>query len=96
MARGNKDDYPVECHMRNGTVVNVPQWIFAMVVMAKQYVEQYGIIPKTITYKQGAIMYSMSEKFFREWAKSLGAVRHIRGKAVVIVEILDRALDYYK
>ena len=95
MARGNEDDYPVECHMRNGTVVNVPQWIFE-VVMAKQYVEQYGIIPKTITYKQGAIMYSMSEKFFREWAKSLGAVRHIRGKAVVIVEILDRALDYYK
>ena len=94
MAKKREEDFFVECHHPNGTVIMVPNRIFTKVVMAQRYEEQFGIIPKAISYKQGAVLYSVSEKFFREWAQQVNAVKHVKGRALVIVEKLDRALDY--
>ena len=48
-----------------------------------------------VTYKEGAEMYRMSEKKFREWSNMVGAAKHIsQNKVIVSVDMLDTYLKY--
>ena len=91
MAKGNLNEEMVECHHTNGTITMVPAHVFAKIVM-----EMENMPPgKYVTYKEGAKMYRMSEKFFCEWVNSIGAAKHITdNKVIVSIEKIDRFLEY--
>ena len=81
----------VECYSPNGTVHKVPSTIFARVIHEMEFPD----LSKYVTYKEGARMYRMSEKFFREWSNMIGAAKHISdNKVIVSVEIVDEYLKH--
>ena len=64
--------------------------IFSRIVM-----EMQSKPSKYVTYREGAKMYRMSEKFFREWVNEIGAAKHISAnKVIVSVEKVDKYLEY--
>ena len=69
----------------------MPLHIFAKVVMMLEDMPS----TKYVTYKEGAKIYRMSEKFFREWVNKIGATKHISdNKVIVSIEKIDRYLEY--
>ncbi len=84
-----KDEAMIECHHPNGAVIHVPAPIFSRVVL-----EMQSKPTKYVTYKEGAKLYRMSEKFFREWVNEIGAAKHITSnKVIVSVEQVDKYLE---
>lgn len=84
-------DVMIRCEHPNGTVSFVPQKVFNRVVMEMEN-DNPG---KYVTYKEGARLYRMSEKFFREWSNKIGATKHISdNKVIVSVELVDNYLKY--
>ena len=80
----------VECHY-TGAVIQIPVRLFLAMTFRLQYDNK-----KFVRYKEGAQMYSMSEREFYKLAHDAGAV-YKRNKMVLInVEILDKFMDYYK
>ncbi len=84
----------VACYHHNGSVTIVSDKIFAKVVLLQQMQDQLEVSPKCVSYSVGAKMYSVSEKFFREWVNEIGAVHRVKGRVLVDLEAVDKFLQY--
>lgn len=83
-----KQEEMVECRYSNGTLVYVPKSVFVRVVYnMKKPSEKY------VTYKEGAEIYRMCYKKFRELVMDVGADVPVGGKTLVDVRILDDYLE---
>ena len=91
MEKFSKPEETVECRHPNGTVTHVPMHIFAKIVMNMEEMPP----TKYVTYKEGAKLYRMSEKFFRDWVNKIGASKHVSdNKVICSVDKIDRYLEY--
>ena len=104
------EDIYVVCYQPNGVIIHVPKDVFADVVLEMKKREneeksnqcekpskrdETNEVPRYVTYKEGAKMYRMSEKSFREWSNRIGAAKHIsQTKVIVSVQELDDFLKY--
>jgi len=104
------EDVYVVCYQPNGVIIHVPKDVFADVVLEMKKREneektnqcetpskhdETKEVPRYVTYKEGAEMYRMSEKKFREWSNMVGAAKHIsQYKVIVSVDMLDTYLKY--
>lgn len=89
-----KNDEPIEEQVKcllGDSVFYIPKKLFSRMVLRCQYPEK-----KFIRYKEGAILYSMSEREFYKLAHEAGAVYKVNKMALVNVEILDKYLEYFK
>ena len=80
----------VECHY-NGAIINIPVKIFVSMTMRTQYDGK-----KFVRYKEGAEIYSMSEREFYKLAHDANAVYKRNKMALVNMEILDKFMEYYR
>ena len=81
----------VECRMGNGVVIHVPRKIFDQVLIRMRYpVREY------VSYKEGAILYSMSERKFYDLVKDAKAKVQYGGKVLVSVKAVNQFLEYCK
>ena len=80
----------VECHY-NGAIINIPVKIFVAMTMRTQYDGK-----KFVRYKEGAEIYSMSEREFYKLAHDANAVYKRNKMALVNIEILDKFMEYYR
>ena len=80
----------VECHY-NGAIINIPVKIFVAMTMRTQYDGK-----KFVRYKEGAEIYSMSEREFYKLAHDANAVYKRNKMALVNMEILDKYMEYYR
>ena len=88
MVKANEE--MVDCY-HDGVVTHIPKKIFMQMVMRTQIPDK-----KYVRYKEGAEMYSMSERQFFKLAHDANAVIKY-GKLVLInVEIIDRYLEYFR
>lgn len=96
MTETGNDGKVVRCEQPNGIVSYVPVRIFKRVLYEMDSEEENLDIPrKYVTYKIGAKMYCMSEKFFREWTNKIGATKHIsENKVIVDVKMVESYLKY--
>ena len=85
----NQDDM-VECRF-NGAVFKIPKKLFLSILLRSQVNEK-----KYIRYKEGAKIYSMSEREFNRLAHDAGAVYKGNKMALVKLEIIDKYLEYFK
>ena len=88
-----RSDEPIEEQVRcefEGTVIYVPRKIFSMMVLRCQYPEK-----KYIRYKEGAVLYSMSEREFNKLAHNAGAVHKVNKMSLVKVAKVDDYLEYF-
>ena len=88
------DEGEVACYHRNGSVTIVTDKVFARVIFLEKLYEQIGVMPVCVSYEVGAKMYSMSEKFFREWVNEIGAVHKVGRRSLVDLRIVDKYLQY--
>ncbi len=88
MAEAKEDS--VRCEYE-GTVIYVPKNVFLMMTLRMQYPEK-----KFIRYKEGAVLYSMSQREFDKLAHNAGAVYKVNKMALVKVDLVDRFLEYFK
>ena len=84
------DENMVECHY-NGAVIMVPVKVFLSMTMRTQFDEK-----KFVRYKEGAKIYSMSEREFNKLAHDANAVYKRNKMALVKLEIIDKYLEYFK
>ena len=80
----------VECHYK-GAIINIPVKIFVSMTMRTQYDGK-----KFVRYKEGAEIYSMSEREFYKLAHDANAVYKRNKMALVNMEILDKFMEYYR
>ena len=80
----------VRCEF-DGSVFYIPRKMFAMIVLRCQYPEK-----KFVRYREGAVLYSMSEREFNKLAHNAGAIHKVNKMSLVKVEIVDKYLDYFK
>lgn len=80
----------VECHY-NGAVIQIPIRLFLQMTFRLQYDNK-----KFVRYKEGAQMYSMSEREFFKLAHDAGAVYKRNKMALINVEILDKFMEFFK
>ena len=80
----------VECHY-NGAIINIPVKIFVAMTMRTQFDKK-----KFVRYKEGAEIYSMSEREFYKLAHDANAVYKRNKMALVNLEILDKFMEYYR
>ncbi len=80
----------VECHY-NGAIINIPVKIFVSMTMRTQFDRK-----KFVRYKEGAEIYSMSEREFYKLAHDANAVYKRNKMALVNMEILDKFMEYYR
>ena len=80
----------VECHY-NGAIINIPVKIFVSMTIRTQYDGK-----KFVRYKEGAEIYSMSEREFYKLAHDANAVYKRNKMALVNMEILDKFMEYYR
>ena len=88
--RAHKDAEMVECHYK-GTVINIPEKIFLEAVTDMQFEGK-----KFIRYKEGARLYSMSEREFYSLAHEAGAVYKKNGIALVKPAVVDEYLEGFR
>jgi len=85
MAAGNADENLVKCYC-NGAVFYIPNDVFSTVLLGvKRRTDR-----KYVRYKEGAKLYSMSERKFTELAHNADAVMHVDKIALVNTEEVDR------
>ncbi len=89
MYSGFTDDL-VRCEYK-GTVSYVTPQLFSMMVLRTKYPEK-----KFIRYKEGADMYSMSEREFNKLAHNAGAVHKVNKMSLIKVKDVDTYLDYFR
>ena len=83
----------VECHQPNGVISMVPSYIFDRVLYETRHEKDHSV--QYVTYKEGAEMYRMSEKFFRDWVNEIGAAKHLtQGKVIVSIKLIEEYLKY--
>jgi hypothetical protein len=89
MGRDGMDDM-VECHY-NGAVIMVPKKVFLAMTLRTQFDQK-----KFVRYKEGAEIYSMSEREFNKLAHDANAVYKRNKMALVKLDIIDNYLEYFK
>ncbi len=83
----------VECRQPNGVISMVPSYIFDRALYETRHEKDHLVM--YVTYKEGAEMYRMSEKFFREWVNEIGAAKHLtQGKVIVSISKIEEYLKY--
>ena len=87
--KNNKEEF-VECHY-NGAIVQIPVKLFVSMTMQTQFDRK-----KFVRYKEGAELYSMSEREFFNLAHDANAVYKRNKMALVNLEILDKFMEYYR
>ena len=80
----------VECHY-NGAIINIPVKLFLSMTMRTQFDNK-----KFVRYKEGAEIYSMSEREFYKLAHDAEAVYKRNKMALVNLEVLDKFMEYFK
>ncbi len=80
----------VECHY-NGTVIYVPVKLFLSITMNMQFDQK-----KFVRYKEGAKLFSMSEREFYKLAHDANAVYKRNKMALVNLDILNNFMEYYR
>ena len=89
--RGNE---PIENQVRcecDGMVSFIPRKLYTSMVLRVPYLDK-----KFIRFKDGAEMYSMSERQFYELARTAGAVHKVGKMCLVKVSVIDDYLEYFK
>ena len=89
MPKEETGDGLVKC-ICDDAVFYVPNNIFSTVLLRTRNDGK-----KFVRYREGAEMYSMSERKFHDLAHRAGAVFKIDKAALVNVEILDRFLEFF-
>ena len=72
-------------------VYYIPKDIFAHLVLRTQYPRR-----KYIRYKEGAELFGVSLRQFKDLARDAGAVAKINKMVLVDTEILDNYIDYFR
>ena len=85
MKKEKDDDNLVKC-IFNNMIFYVPSDVFSMVLLRTQ---RYST-KKYVRYKEGAELYSMSERKFTELANSADAVIHVDKIALVELEKVEK------
>ena len=75
----------------NGTVTYIPVKLFQQMTARVGYEDK-----KFVRYKDGAEMYSMSEREFNKLAHDAKAVYKRNKMVLVKVDILDEFMEFYK
>ena len=89
MKKEKDDDNLVKC-IFNNMIFYVPSDVFSMVLLRTQ---RYST-KKYVRYKEGAELYSMSERKFTELANSADAVIHVDKIALVELEKLEKYIRF--
>ncbi len=84
----------VICYHSNGAATIVSEKVFVRVVFMQQESDRLDVQPRYVSYSVGAKMYSMSEKFFREWVNEINAVHRVKGRVIVDLEKIEEHLKY--
>lgn len=77
----------VECWLENGVKISVPKAIFDQVVLRMRFPER-----EFVNYKEGAILYGMSERKFFDLARDANARIQYGGKILVCVKDVNKFL----
>ncbi len=85
-----EDEDLVECRYNN-SVFRIPNKLFLSILLRSQINEK-----KYVRYKEGAKIYSMSEREFNRLAHDAGAVYKRNKMALVKIDIIDKYLEYFK
>lgn len=85
MAKEKDDDNLVKC-IFNDVVFYVPSDVFSMVLLRAQ---RYST-KKYVRYKEGAELYSMSERKFTALANNADAVMHVDKVALIDLEQIEK------
>ncbi len=85
-----EDEDLVECRYNN-SVFRIPNKLFLSILLRSQVNEK-----KYVRYKEGAKIYSMSEREFNRLAHDAGAVYKRNKMALVKLDIIDKYLEYFK
>ena len=80
----------VKCEL-DGAVFYIPRKLFSTMVLRCHYPEK-----KFVRYKEGAVLYGMSEREFYKLAHNSGAVHKVKKMALVKVELVDKFLEYFR
>ena len=89
-----RGEEPIEEQVRcecDGNIIYVPRKVFSLFVLRVPFADK-----KFIRYKEGAIMYSMSEREFNTLAHAAGAVHKYGKMSLVKVATVDEYLEYFK
>ena len=89
MKKEKDDDNLVKCIFHN-MIFYVPSDVFSMVLLRTQ---RYST-KKYVRYKEGAELYSMSERKFTELANSADAVIHVDKIALVELEKVEKYIRF--
>ena len=89
MKKEKDDDNLVKC-IFNNMIFYVPSDVFSMVLLRTQ---RYST-KKYVRYKEGAELYSMSERKFTELANSADAVIHVDKIALVELEKIEKYIRF--
>ena len=90
MRTGEPIEDQVKCEL-DGSVFYIPRKLFSIMVLRCQYPEK-----KFVRYKDGAVLYGMSEREFNKLAHNAGAVHKVNKMSLVKVELIDKYLDYFR
>ena len=89
-----RGEEPIEEQVRceyDGTIIYVPRKVFSLIALRAPFADK-----KFIRYKEGAIMYSMSEREFYILAHTAKAVHKFGKMSLVKVATVDEYLEYFK
>ncbi len=89
-----RGEEPIEQQVRcelEGSTFYIPRRIFSMMVLRCQYPQK-----KYVRYKDGAVLYGMSEREFNKLAHNAGAVHKVNKMSLVKVDSVDKYLEYFK
>ena len=89
MKKEKDDDNLVKC-IFNNMIFYVPSDVFSMVLLRTQ---RYST-KKYVRYKEGAELYSMSERKFTELANSADAVIHVDKIALVELDKVEKYIRF--
>ena len=81
----------VDCYLENGVKVQVPKPLFDQVVLKMQFPER-----EYVSYKEGAILYSLSERKFFDLSKDARARIQYGGRILISVKDVNEYLKYCK
>ncbi len=84
------DEDMVECHYEGATMY-LPKKLFLEILLRSRVDGK-----KYVRYKEGAYLYSMSEREFNKLAHDAKAVYKRNKMALVKLEIIDNYLEYFK
>lgn len=80
----------VECRYR-GAIIDVPDRIFFSILSRTRYDNR-----KFVRYREGAKMYGVSERQFKDLAHDAEAVYKVKSMALVSIARMDEYLEYFR